>query len=369
MLRTMGLRSVDDLFADIPAAVRIPKLDLPDGLPEDVVMDLIHIAQVAAESGQRSVLSGGRDDVVPVQRGTAQGRHGKHHVAQRNPEAPRYALHALQHELILGRGFGEFDAFDHGDPSVLYEHLGKCVVLAHDPETPMLHVQGGGAARDAVRHGARDALAPVTGYRRCGKPLDDAAVHPGGARQHEQVHVVSEVGIVLKRLGKQERDVARLASPADPLHKRERGLNAPAFAGDGCSEPLGDCDRPRRQPFRGAHEHTIGSCHAQENVPVERTEPVRHGVRAQQEAEHPGCIARFSLGHAHGGHLKRVRGARGVRRGQRRNGLSDSALGVRHRVAHAACVAVLQQLRSERLRRTLRRWLSVSHSCLSPYWW
>ena len=38
MLRAMGLRSVEDLFADIPAAVRIPKLDLPDGLPEDVVV-------------------------------------------------------------------------------------------------------------------------------------------------------------------------------------------------------------------------------------------------------------------------------------------------------------------------------------------
>jgi glycine dehydrogenase subunit 1 len=38
MLRTMGLRSIEDLFADIPAAVRIPKLDLPDGLPEDLVV-------------------------------------------------------------------------------------------------------------------------------------------------------------------------------------------------------------------------------------------------------------------------------------------------------------------------------------------
>ena len=38
MLRTMGLRSIEDLFADIPAAVRIPKLDLSDGLPEDVVV-------------------------------------------------------------------------------------------------------------------------------------------------------------------------------------------------------------------------------------------------------------------------------------------------------------------------------------------
>src|SRR2546428_2390445 len=38
MLREMGLRSVDDLFADIPAGVRIPKLDIPDGLPEDRVV-------------------------------------------------------------------------------------------------------------------------------------------------------------------------------------------------------------------------------------------------------------------------------------------------------------------------------------------
>src|SRR2546425_12383133 len=38
MLREMGLRSVDDLFADIPSAVRISKLDIPDGLPEDRVV-------------------------------------------------------------------------------------------------------------------------------------------------------------------------------------------------------------------------------------------------------------------------------------------------------------------------------------------
>lgn len=38
MLHAMGLRSVEDLFADIPAAVRVPKLDLPDGLPEDQVV-------------------------------------------------------------------------------------------------------------------------------------------------------------------------------------------------------------------------------------------------------------------------------------------------------------------------------------------
>jgi len=38
MLRTMGLHSVEDLFADIPPTVRIPKLDIPDGLPEDQVV-------------------------------------------------------------------------------------------------------------------------------------------------------------------------------------------------------------------------------------------------------------------------------------------------------------------------------------------
>src|SRR5207247_2359799 len=38
MLRGMGLRAVDDLFADMPSAVRIPKLGIPDGLPEDRVV-------------------------------------------------------------------------------------------------------------------------------------------------------------------------------------------------------------------------------------------------------------------------------------------------------------------------------------------
>jgi len=38
MLSAMGVRSVEDLFADIPAPVRIPKLDIPDGLAEDQVV-------------------------------------------------------------------------------------------------------------------------------------------------------------------------------------------------------------------------------------------------------------------------------------------------------------------------------------------
>lgn len=38
MLAALGLKSVDELFADIPAAVRIPGLNLPDGLPESKVV-------------------------------------------------------------------------------------------------------------------------------------------------------------------------------------------------------------------------------------------------------------------------------------------------------------------------------------------
>ncbi|TLZ42647.1 MAG: glycine dehydrogenase [Methanobacteriota archaeon] len=41
MLHAMGLRNIDDLFTDIPTAVRIPKLDLPDGLPEDAVVSRV----------------------------------------------------------------------------------------------------------------------------------------------------------------------------------------------------------------------------------------------------------------------------------------------------------------------------------------
>jgi glycine dehydrogenase subunit 1 len=41
MLRTMGLRSVDDLFSDIPAAVRMKGLALPPGLSEQEVVSRI----------------------------------------------------------------------------------------------------------------------------------------------------------------------------------------------------------------------------------------------------------------------------------------------------------------------------------------
>ena len=41
MLRSMGLRSVDDLFSDIPPAVRMKQLDLPAGLAEQEVVSRI----------------------------------------------------------------------------------------------------------------------------------------------------------------------------------------------------------------------------------------------------------------------------------------------------------------------------------------
>src|SRR3990172_8955616 len=41
MLRSMGLRSVDDLFSYLPESVRIPKLDLADGRPEDEVVERV----------------------------------------------------------------------------------------------------------------------------------------------------------------------------------------------------------------------------------------------------------------------------------------------------------------------------------------
>src|SRR5207249_7288319 len=61
MLRTMGLRSVEDLFADIPPAVRIPKLDLPDGLPEDVVVGRVNSMLAANRTvvDMRTFLGGG----------------------------------------------------------------------------------------------------------------------------------------------------------------------------------------------------------------------------------------------------------------------------------------------------------------------
>ena len=46
MLRSMGLRNVDELFADLPEPVRIPKLDLADGRPEEDVVE--HVTTILA---------------------------------------------------------------------------------------------------------------------------------------------------------------------------------------------------------------------------------------------------------------------------------------------------------------------------------
>ena len=50
MLAAIGARSIDDLFEDIPASVRLDRpLELPDGLPEAAVYE--RMAELAARNG------------------------------------------------------------------------------------------------------------------------------------------------------------------------------------------------------------------------------------------------------------------------------------------------------------------------------
>ena len=58
-LTTIGVKSIDDLFADLPAALKIPELDIPKGLDE--VSLLRHLRALAAKNKppQASFLGGG----------------------------------------------------------------------------------------------------------------------------------------------------------------------------------------------------------------------------------------------------------------------------------------------------------------------
>src|SRR5437867_3369622 len=69
MLSAMGVRSVEDLFADIPAQVRIPNLDIPDGLAEDQVVARVTSMLAANRTvGDMPTLLGGGlyDHFVPA---------------------------------------------------------------------------------------------------------------------------------------------------------------------------------------------------------------------------------------------------------------------------------------------------------------
>jgi glycine cleavage system P protein (glycine dehydrogenase) subunit 1 len=59
MLRAIGVKSIDDLFADVPAKHRFPKLDLPEALAEmDAVAELRDLAEANVESGHAACFLG-----------------------------------------------------------------------------------------------------------------------------------------------------------------------------------------------------------------------------------------------------------------------------------------------------------------------
>ncbi len=59
MLRVIGVKSVDELFADVPARHRFPKLDLPEALSEmDAVAELRDLAEANVEAGHAACFLG-----------------------------------------------------------------------------------------------------------------------------------------------------------------------------------------------------------------------------------------------------------------------------------------------------------------------
>src|SRR3989337_1186312 len=59
MLRVIGVKSVDELFSDVPARHRFPKLDLPEALSEmDAVAELRDLSEANVEAGHAACFLG-----------------------------------------------------------------------------------------------------------------------------------------------------------------------------------------------------------------------------------------------------------------------------------------------------------------------
>src|SRR5690349_24958832 len=95
----------------------------------------------------------------------------------------------------------------------------------------MLDVERRGAAADTVCRGAGEPLAQVPPHRYGGEARHDRGVHARRAGQHEQVHVVTEVRIVLKRLRKEIWYPAGLACLADVTHQLQRRADTETLVG------------------------------------------------------------------------------------------------------------------------------------------
>ncbi len=84
MLRAIGVKSVDELFADVPARHRFPKLNLPDALSEmEAVAELRDLAEANVETQSRGMFPG-RRRLQPL-----------HPVGRRSHAAARRVLHRL----------------------------------------------------------------------------------------------------------------------------------------------------------------------------------------------------------------------------------------------------------------------------------
>src|SRR5207247_7051405 len=106
---------------------------------------------------------------------------------------------------------------------------------------------------------ACEPLPEVTRDRRHLQPSENLAVHSKGAREYEQVDVVSHVGVVLKRLRKHELDAALLAGPADVADELEHGAHSLLLVRHCGGDRLRNSHAARGQTFPPAHEPPVGT--------------------------------------------------------------------------------------------------------------
>src|SRR5438874_2996925 len=248
-------------------------------------MNLLDVAKVAAQAGEDTHAAGRAEDVVPVERIPAQRRHGVHDVAQPDGSTPRDPLHALEDELILGRGHGALHPSGYDPPLVPHERGGVGPVLADRPDPLVLHVQRRGHAANLEGGAAGDPAAEIAPPRGRRELASEQRVHGSGGSQHQQIEVFPQVGIMLACLRKQELDSVRHADPADLPHEGQGAPDPLSLPRDALREGRRRRAPLLREPLGNANQYAVVSGEGKQRIPIDPLDADTVAVQPQPQDE------------------------------------------------------------------------------------
>jgi len=194
-------------------------------------MNLVDVADVAAQAAKDTGEPGLRDDVVPVQGIAADGRDSVDDVGQTDPPATVDALHPLEHKLVVRRRNEKGHAVDDAGSGVGEQRRREGNVLTDGAEAPVLDVERR-TARNRVRRRAGNPADETRAHSGASELANERVIDRGRSGTDEQIEIAPHVGKMLEGFREEERNAVSGADLADPADDAERGRRTLALAGD-----------------------------------------------------------------------------------------------------------------------------------------